>query len=188
MASLQDKNDIKIFILYILRHIGYPLEYATIIDLVLGDGAVRYFDFIECFTELVEAGNICRCDDEATGEYKTDELFVITQQGMSVADTLSTELVTYIRDKSLKRALQYLSFRKNGTKVHLEISSLYDQRSRVNFSLVRDDEAFFSVSLISDNEKQTERIRQNVDARPEDIYKGVLALFSGDADYLFDEM
>ena len=87
MADLNNKNDIKIFILYILRHVGYPLHYAAIIDLVLGGGAVKYFDFVECFGELVEAGNIQRCDDTAEGEYKIDEDFVITKQGVSVADT-----------------------------------------------------------------------------------------------------
>ncbi|MCI8332481.1 MAG: DUF4364 family protein [Clostridiales bacterium] len=185
MADLNNKNDIKIFILYILRHVGYALHYATIIDLVLGDGAVKYFDFVECFGELVEAGNIQRCDDKAEGEYKVDEDFVITKQGASVADTLATDLATYIRDKSLKRALQYLSFKRDGTKVKLDIKPLYDGRSRISFGFERNEESFFLLDLISDNEKQTERIRQNLDMNPENVYKSILSILSGDADYLF---
>lgn len=185
MAALQDKNDVKIFILYILRHIGYPLEFATIIDLVLGGGVVRYFDFIECFGELVEAGNIERCNGDAGGEFRTDEKFIITAQGKSVAQALSSELVTYIRDKSLKRALQYLSFHENGTRLSLDVKSLHDQRSEITFALSRDGERFFSLALISDNEKQTEQIRQTLDESPEQIYKSILALIAGDADYLY---
>ena len=185
MASIQEKNDVKIFILYVMRHIGYPLEYATLIDLILGGGAVRYFDFVECFYELVDAGNVLRCDPEREGEFRTDEKFVITERGRTVADALGSDLVTYIRDKSLKRALQYLSFKENGTKMKLDIRSLHDQRSTVDFSLTRDGETFFSIHVISDNEKQTEQIRQTLDNAPEGIYKSILAVIAGDADYLY---
>lgn len=185
MADLNNKNDIKIFILYILRHVGYALHYATIIDLVLGDGAVAYFDFVECFGELVEAGNIKRCDELAAGEFKVDEDFMITKQGASVADTLATGLATYIRDKSLKRALQYLSFKRDGTQIKLDIKPLYDGRSRISFGFERGDEVFFALNFVSDNEKQTERIRQNLNANPEYVYKSILSILSGDADYLF---
>ncbi len=187
MASLQKKDDVKIFILYLLRHIGYPLSYATIVDLVLGGGAVGYFDFVECFGDLVETGNVLRCDPAAEGEFSTEEQFVITDQGRSVADSLSSELATYIRDKSLKRALQYLSFQRDGTDMKLDVRSLHDQRSIVHFSLTRKGETFFSIQLITDNEKQTEQIRRTVDSTPESVYKSILSLLAGDASYLFPD-
>ena len=185
MAAIQEKTDVKIFILYILRHIGYPLEYGTIVDLLLGGGVISYFDFVECFGELVDAGNILRCDESAEGEYRTGEDFVITDQGRGVADALGSDIVTYIRDKSLKRALQYLSFRRDGTKMDLDIRSLHDQRSEVDFTLTRDGNTFFSLHVISDNEKQTEQIRQTLDNSPESVYKSILAIIAGDAEYLY---
>lgn len=184
MADLNEKNDVKIFILHILRHVGYPLDYATVIDLVLGGGMVRYFDFIECFGELVEAGNIERCDSGAGGEFRPDERFVITAQGVRVADALVSDLSTFIREKGLKRALQYLSFRADGTTPSLTVRSLHDQRSTVDFSLSRDGQAFFSLFVVTDNEKQTEQIRRNLDESPEEVYKGILSLLAGDAEYL----
>ena len=188
MATLQNKDDVKIFILYLLRHIGYPIDYATVVDLVLGGGVVGYFDFVECFGDLVEAGNILRCDPDAQGEFSTEEQFVITDQGRSVADALSTELATYIRDKSLKRALQYLSFQRDGTDMKFDVRSLHDQRSIVHFSLTRKGETFFSIELITDNEKQTEQIRRTVDSAPESVYKSILSLLAGDAEYLLQEI
>ena len=61
-SQLRDKNDIKIFILYLLRHIGYPLDFVSINDIVVQDGYVGYFDFAECFAELLETGNIVLTD------------------------------------------------------------------------------------------------------------------------------
>ena len=37
-----------------------------------------------------------------------------------------------------------------------------------------------------DNPKQLDRTMYNFDARPEFIYKGILALLAGEADYLLD--
>ena len=57
-SQLRDKNDIKIFILYLLRHIGYPLDFVSINDIVVQDGYVGYFDFAECFAEMLDDGLI----------------------------------------------------------------------------------------------------------------------------------
>ena len=57
-GQLKEKNDIKIFILYLLRNVGYPLDFGNINDIVLQDGVVGYFDFAECFAVLLDAGNV----------------------------------------------------------------------------------------------------------------------------------
>lgn len=185
MAALQEKNDVKIFILYILRNVGYALDYATIIDLVLGDGAVRYIDFAECFAELVDTGNVERLSGSKEVDIKTDEEFIITEQGVRVSDALSSDLSTYIRDTSLHRAIRYLSFKKDGTNVKCNVSPLYDGRSRVRFSFEKKEEVLLSVDMLSDNEKQTEMVRRALDRDPEKVYRGIIAMMSGDADFLF---
>lgn len=184
MATLQDKNDVKIFILYILRNVGYPIEYASIIDLVLGDGTVRYIDFAECFSELVETENVARLSGSAEPDIKTDELFAITEQGVRVSDALSSELSTYIRDISLHRTVQYLSFKRDGTQAKCDVKPLYDGRSRVKYTFEKKGEVLLSVDMLSDNEKQTEMARRTLDRDPERVYRSIVALMTGDADFL----
>ena len=59
MAShLKDENEIKIFILYLLDKIGYPLDYPSIGSIMMQDGIVNFFDFAQCFFSLVDAGHI----------------------------------------------------------------------------------------------------------------------------------
>ena len=43
-APLKEKNDIKIFILYLLKNLNYPLDFNTISDIVVQDEFVNYFD------------------------------------------------------------------------------------------------------------------------------------------------
>ena len=81
-GPLKDKNDIKIFILYLLRNIGYPLDFDNINDIVVQDGIVGYFDFADCFAELLDTGNIA---EEKEGVLKVakvnvDETPALAQQ------------------------------------------------------------------------------------------------------------
>ena len=56
--QLKDENEIKIFILYLLDKIGYPLDYPSIGSIMLQDGIVNFFDFAQCF--LDEPVNVLR--------------------------------------------------------------------------------------------------------------------------------
>ena len=44
-APLQDPDDIKVFILYLLNRVGYPLKYDRVADIVVQDGMVNFMDF-----------------------------------------------------------------------------------------------------------------------------------------------
>ena len=54
MAKLQglltEKNDVKVFILYLMSNVGYPLEYAEVHDIVIQNDYVGYYDFAECLS------------------------------------------------------------------------------------------------------------------------------------------
>ena len=53
-APLHDKNEIKIFTLFLMDKIGYPLDYNNIASIVVQDGVVRYFDFADCFYHICD--------------------------------------------------------------------------------------------------------------------------------------
>ncbi len=177
-APLKDKNDIKIFILYLLRHIGYPLDFVTVNDIVVQDGFVNYFDFAECFAELLETGNLeeIKVDDE--------ELYAITEQGKHVADTLQSRLINIIRDKSLKSALRLLSFKKRGADLKCEVEPLDGGRFRMHCVVIDHHEEIMRVTVILDNQAQMEKMRYNFNNKPEIVYRGVMALLSGEVNYL----
>ena len=52
-SFLTEVDEIKIFILYLLDKIGYPLDYPSISQIMMQDGIVRFIDFAECFFALV---------------------------------------------------------------------------------------------------------------------------------------
>lgn len=177
-ATLKDKNDIKIFILYLLRNIKYPLDFVTINDIVVQDGYVNYFDFAECFAELLETGNIEEVDAG------NQEYYAITEQGTHVADTLESRLLGIIREKSLKSALRLLSFKKRGADVRCETEALPDGRFRMHFIVIDNHEEMMHITTILEDRNQVERMRYNFNDKPEVVYRGMLALLSGEVNYL----
>ena len=52
VIPLTESGDIKLYILCIMKNVGYPLEYSDINDLALYEGVISNMDFIEAFEEL----------------------------------------------------------------------------------------------------------------------------------------
>lgn len=182
-SQFRDKNDIKIFILYLLRHIGYPLDFVSINDIVVQDGYVGYFDFVECFAELLETGNIAEYRSE---DGKGEDVYEITAQGIHVADNLDSRILSAIREKSLKSALRLLSFRERGANLKFDYHPLGGGRFLVNCIITEKGEELMNVNLALESSNQLERIRRNFHEKPEVVYRGLLAVLTGEVNYLID--
>lgn len=179
-APLKDKNDIKIFILYLLWHVHYPLDFSTVNDIVVQDGVVGYFDFAECFAELLETGNIAEETRDGTCLYR------ITEQGIRVAENLQSKLLVTIREKSLKSAMRLLSFRKRGSKVSCSSEDLGDGTYQFHCSITEEGRTAMELSLHVDTPQLLSLMKYNFNDRPEVIYRGILAILSGEVNYLID--
>ena len=178
---LNDRDDVKIFVLYLMSNIGYGVGYDVLHDLAVQDGFVTSFDFIEAYEELIETGNIVK-ENDGNGK----EVLCITEQGKHVAETLGGRLLLSVREKALKSALRYISFQKSGMKVQSEATELPYERYEYKCSVKDDSGELFDLTVVFDNKKQLERAMYNFDSKPEFIYKGILALLTGEANYLID--
>jgi hypothetical protein len=178
---LTEKNDIKIFILYLMRNIGYALDFSNVTDIVLQDEVVKYFDFAECFAELVEAGNISE-EKAENGE----TMYTITEQGIKVADDLQSDIFMLIREKSLKSALRLLSFKKRGSFIKCESTPLENGGYSLCCRIVESKEEVLNVTIKVDDKKQLDKMKHSFEERPEALYKGIMTLLTGEIDYLIN--
>jgi hypothetical protein len=179
-SVLKDKNDIKIFILYLMRHVGYPLEFPDINDIVIQDGVVGYFDFAECFAELLDTGNLAEEKVDGT------DLYYITERGIQVTDTLDSKIMDTIREKSLKNALRLLSFKKRGAELKCTGEELEEGHYRITCIIREHNKEILRLSVVLDNKSQFERMKANFYDKPEIVYRGILALLSGEVNYLLE--
>ena len=96
---LQNPEEIKVFILYLMERIGYPLSYTDIGSIVIRDGVTDYFAFFEQFDDLLRSGHVAEVDENGEpvpGLPRDDEeaadpakMYVITKSGKLIADALS---------------------------------------------------------------------------------------------------
>lgn len=192
-TPLHDKNEIKIFILFLLDKIGYPLDYNTIGSIVVQDGIVRFFDFADCFFQLIDAGHIREAAHDGTqlhlsGTPETenaDVLYEITPTGREVAHVLGENLMVTVREQGVRSALRHLSLRKLGAVIDQTYAPLGEGYS-YSCSIKDKDGEVLAVQLRLDDRRQLEKIQKNFADRPEIIYRGILALLSGDVNYIFE--
>lgn len=178
---LTDRDDIKIFILYLLNNVGYSIEYDVLHDMAVQDGFITTFDFIEAFDELLKNENIEKSFGEAGKETVS-----LTDNGKHIAETLHVRLLASVREKALKSALRLLSFKKKGTKITAFGSELSRGKYEFKCSIGDNGGEVMELKLVFDTEKELDRAIYNFDSRPEFMYRGILALLSGEADYLLD--
>lgn len=184
--KLTNKNDIKIFILYLLQNIQYPLDFPTINDVVVQNEYVNYFDFAECFAEILDMGHIIEEfeTDPKTGEKQT--LYRISPLGSAVVSQLQSSLLRSIRESSLKSAMRLLSFKKRGAQVHCTTSEQEDGRFAIECVITEMNKEILHISLVDDSSARIERMKANFEERPDGIYKGIMALLAGEVDYLLN--
>ena len=233
MAShLKDENEIKIFILYLLDKIGYPLDYPSIGSIMMQDGIVNFFDFAQCFFALVDAGHIreiivdrdkddaadisdgegggsvdetagsdsdgASSDDGAhMSRYGTDDdedeyessatvLYEVTDTGRQVARALSDNLMISVREKSYRSALRHLSFAKKGAWIDQTYKPDGDGYL-VTCSIKDKGGVIMDLTVRADSEYQLKRMLNNYSEKPEVVFRGIVALLSGDVNYLFEQ-
>ncbi len=174
---LKEKQDIKIFILYLLMHIDRPVDFVTLHDLVVQDEFVNQFDFIESFYELCETGAVKKFDLDGK------EHFTITPEGQSAAETLQSDLLRTIRTRALRSARCLLEGKIN----RCGITQLKNGKFRVDFECRDKEGPFLQLALTVDSERQAERMKLNFEDRADFIHRGVLSLLSGDMNYLSDD-
>lgn len=181
LAQLRKKTEIKIYILYVMKNIGYPVGFDKLNDNITADGPINYFGFAECFSELLDTNNIMRT--EAGGE----EGFMITEQGINVVDNLLDTLLPSYRRTALAAATRLTSFDKRGAVIEHTIKKLDNGSYELTFRVTEYAKDVFSLALNLSTREQAERIEYNLAKNTDGIYKSMMALLSGQADYLLND-
>ena len=186
-SPIGGKKNVKIFVLYLMENINYPLDFTTLNDIVMQTDYVMYLDFAEAFHEMLDLGLILELEDEG------QKLYCVSQKGRCVAQELHSDILSSILDQSLASALRYLDFKRSGIEALCNVEKREDGRYNVicTFTQKRPgvDETrsvIFTTTLAVDSLNRAERMIANFRTRPEAIYRGVTALLAGNVNFLFD--
>ena len=185
MASpIGSMNNVKIFVLYLMRNINYPLDFVTLNDIVMQNDYIMYLDFAVAFHEMLDGGLI---EEVGRDETTKDALYAVTRKGSMVAEQLKSDLLPSILDRSLDCAFRYLDFKRRGITVDCSYEKRGDATWDVTFFVYEHGKVLMQTTLNVDSEYRMRTMRENFRSRPDVIYRGVVALFTGNVNYLFDK-
>lgn len=176
---LTEKSDIKIFILYLLSTVERPLDFVTLHDICVQDEFINTFDFMDEFYELqkIKAIAVEKNDDGS-------ENVRITHKGRDTAHTMKDAILPEILDHAVRSALQLISFRTRGLKPRASIDEASGGKYTFTCSVEGADGVYMETKMLLDSRKQAEKMLINFDEQSEFIYRGMMALLSGDMNYL----
>ena len=177
-SGMSNKNDIKIFILFLLDNINYPVDYNTIHDISVQNGYVGNFDFAECFSELVELEHIFE------GEVDGEKYYAISPKGHLVATELQSKIMAPIREKSLKSAMRLLSFQKRGASANCSYKAIDNGSYLVHFEITEKENTILDLDFSVASEEMAKVIKAKFDRSPEGMYRGMLSVLTGEMEYL----
>lgn len=179
-SAIGSINNVKIFVLYLMQNINYPLDFVTINDIVMQTDYVMYLDFAVAFNSLLDTGLVERLEENGEEKYR------VTEKGAMVASELKSDILSGILDRSLAAALRYLDFKKRGVTIKFDITEEENGKYRIETGFVENGSCIFSQMIVVDSLDRAKRMKENFYERPEALYRGVLALLSGNVNYIFN--
>ena len=177
---MKSSETVKIFVLYLMQNVGYPLDYITISDMILQTDYVIYLDFAQAFADL--------CDSDMVREEGKNErgepLYVVTEKGRVVCEELGKSRTPIVLENALAAALRFLDFQKRDVKIYSRIEDTEDDRFWFVCGMTEKGVVIMEDRILVDTRGRAIQMEQNFRKRPEAIYRGTTALLSGNVNFL----
>ena len=176
--GLDTITDIKVFLLFLLDNIRYPIDRTTVMEIIMENTDSLSLDYDQCLVELVDSGHLYF--DEVDGE----RYYMISDEGRMVASELYDSLDKDLRERSLRSAIKHISLSESGASIKSYIEETENKRYRVTLIAYDSQGEIMQTALTVSSRAEAEQIKKNFDSKPDGVYRGVLFSATGRIEYL----
>ena len=177
-TALKSGTDLKVFLLFLLEQIRYPIDRTTLIRIIAENTDEIVVDYDASLTELTDDGHIWF--DGIDGE----KYYMISDTGRAVAAELFDSLDGELRERSVKCAIKYMSLAKRGAKIESSITELGPARFKVRMQISDMTGEIMDTSVVVSSRAEAEKIRDTFTSRPEAVQRGILFSLSGRLEFI----
>lgn len=181
-SPLGSQQNIKVFVLYLMQNVGYPMDFVTINDIIMQTDYVAYLDFAESFSQLEDNGLLEKNGTTPSG----DPTYSVTSKGKTVVESLRDTIPPSILEESLTRALRHLDFSRRGVKATCHTDKSPDGGYDFHCALTEQGTTLLDITLHVDTALRARNMETQFRNNPEHIYRAALALTEGKVNYLFN--
>ncbi|MCI8648780.1 MAG: DUF4364 family protein [Anaerotruncus sp.] len=165
--------EIKVTICYILREIERPMPVSALMEVFVGQGIGNYFEVASAAAGLVKSGHIEIHQEEHEGE-----CYYITDIGANAAETFEKDLPLSVRDKAVEAAIQYFINRQTSIRNSSHTEKVADGYL-LTLSVKATGSNLLSITILLPDSKTCKRVQHRFMRDPITVYKGVVALLTG---------
>lgn len=159
LGFLNDKLDIKLLILFVLRRLPAEINIEKLADLILIDGGVGYFDYKECLAELVSTAQI----------EEDDDCVKITAKGSRNGEILESDLPYSVRMKA-EKTLAPVAEEMRRSSMILANHEECDGGVTVYLAVSDGIGTIFDLKILASDVEQAKKIEKNFRKRAEEYY------------------
>ena len=172
-GGLTESFEIKILICYLLHHIHRPMSFAEINEIMRTEGIANYFEYSQAISKLLASGHIVAQNIENGAEQ-----FTVSDLGVKTAVSFEKDVPAAIRQRTLKAAQDYY-LRKQIEQDNTVLVQKVPDGYSITMSITDMGSDLMSLSLFVPGEKDCNAMRERFYADPALIYRGVIALLTG---------
>ena len=154
-----------------------PLSKSDIISIMQENALENYLEVTDALSELIENGNVLM--EEGT------ELCSASDSARLVAQQLDTALPPSVRDRAVGAAVNLLARAKRERENKVELSKT-DLGYNVTCHISGGDMELMSFQIYVPDLKQARMVKRNFHREPENVYRVMLALVTGNHDLVAD--
>ena len=176
--GLNTTTDLKVFLLFLLDNIRYPVDKTTVMSIVAENTDEISLDYEQCLYELINSEHLLY--DEVGGE----NYYMISDKGRAVASELYDSLDAGFRERSLRSAIKHVSLSKSGAFIKSYVEKSENGRYRVTLEASDAYGDLMKTTLSVNSLAEAEQIKKNFEAKPDGVYRGVLFSATGKIEYL----
>ncbi len=176
--KLSTTTDLKVFILFLLDNIRYPVDKSTVMSIVEENTNDISIDYEQCLFELVDSEHLLY------DEVEDEKYYMISDKGRLVAAELYDSLDKEFRERSLRSAIKHISLSKSEAKVRAYVEELPTKRFKVTMEAFDIEGEIMCASLTVSSRAEAEMIKKNFETKPDGVYRGVLFSATGRIEYI----
>ena len=165
-GGLTDRTEIKILVCYLLTNATQPLTSQQIIDTLIGQQLVNYFELQDALSHLASQNII-------TEEYG---VYSITEEGKDISRQLEKALPFSVKERAYKAVIEILQYESLKRQNKTAITPLENGGYNLNCTISDNDFTLFSFNLHMPDEKSAKLAEENFIKYGQDIFKCVLGI------------
>jgi len=169
--------EIKMLLCYLLSALGQQISFDKLYEALSGQGLVNYFELAHILDKLLESRHISQ-KGEPPGEY------TVTQLGAQAGKEFEKNLPLTVREKSLYACQRLLARERRLAQVEITQTPREGGGFELELALPGEEGQLMSVRVLCPTTQDCENLKRRFLNAPLTVYKGILALLTGDEEVL----